>query len=244
MKAFVIQHLHFEDLGNLQPVLQDSGYNIEYFNAVNPDHLDYINKNTCDLLVVLGGPIGVYEEDSYPFLTQEKNIIKQRIEQKQAIIGICLGGQLIASVLGANVYASGEKEIGWKKISAIESSANNQFSKLDQHHVLHWHGDTFDLPKGAKRIFSSARYPNQGFVYGENILALQFHVEVQPQRIEEWLVGHACEVSGLEVTGLEKNAVNRIREDTKIHAPILQELAKEMWHDWISNLVIQPNTDK
>lgn len=231
MKAFVIQHLHFEDLGNLQPALQDAGYDIEYFNAVNPEHLAYITKNDCDLLVVLGGPIGVYEEENYPFLTQEKNIIKQRIKQNKALIGICLGGQLIASALGAKVYAGGEKEIGWKKITTVESDGAHYFSELNQHYVLHWHGDTFDLPSGARRIFSSDLYPNQGFVYGANILALQFHIEVQPHRIEEWLVGHACEASGLE-----GNAVQAIREDTKEHAPELQYLAKDMWTNWISNL--------
>ena len=230
MKAFVIQHLHFEDLGNLQPALQDAGYNIEYFNAVNPEHLNYISKNICDLLVILGGPIGVYEEEDYPFLTQEKIIIKNRIDKKQALIGICLGAQLIASALGANVYAGGEKEIGWKKIITTDS-ARSDFSELDQQYVLHWHGDTFDLPKGAYGIFSSALYPNQGFVYGDNILALQFHVEVQPHRIEEWLVGHACETSSLEA-----NAVQTIRKDTLTHAPVLQELAKEMWSNWISQL--------
>lgn len=227
MKAFVIQHLHFEDLGNLQPALLEAGYSVEYFDAVNPEHLDIVETTFCDLLIVLGGPIGVYEETLYPFLAQEKRIIQSRIENKQPLIGICLGAQLIASALGAKVYPGGVKEIGWKTITTTE---NNQFSILNQQRVLHWHGDTFDLPKGAARIFSSDLYPNQGFTYGENVLALQFHIEVQPHRIEEWLVGHACEISSLDT-----ESVKTIRHDTATYAPLLQNLAHDMWIKWLSS---------
>jgi GMP synthase (glutamine-hydrolysing) len=229
MKAFVIQHLHFENLGNLQPALLDAGYSVEYFDAVNPEHLDKIETTVCDLLIILGGPIGVYEEDSYPFLTQEKRIIKKRIEKKQPLIGICLGAQLIASTLGAKVYPGDTKEIGWKTIT---STSDIEFSSLNQQRVLHWHGDTFDLPEGAERIFSSELYPNQGFTYGENVLALQFHIEVQPHRIEEWLVGHACEISSLKT-----ESVKKIRHDTQTYAPLLQGLAKGMWTKWLSSQV-------
>lgn len=231
MKAFVIQHLHFEDLGNLHPALLEAGYSIEYFDAVNPAHLEKVEKTPCDLLVVLGGPIGVYEEEAYPFLTHEKCIIKTRIEEKQPLIGICLGAQLIASVLGAKVYPGNTKEIGWKKVTSPSSLSTNIFSDLNEQMVLHWHGDTFDLPEGAERIFSSELYPNQGFIYGDNILALQFHIEVQPHRIEEWLVGHACEISGVKT-----EPVKKIRHNTETHAPLLQNLASDMWTKWITNV--------
>lgn len=232
MKAFIIQHLHFEDLGNLQPALVEAGYSIEYFDAVNFSHLEKIENTPCDLLVVLGGPIGVYEEEAYPFLTHEKRIIKARIEKEQPLIGICLGAQLIASALDAKVYPGNTKEIGWKKVTSPSSLSSDTFSNLNQQMVLHWHGDTFDLPKGAERIFSSELYPNQGFIYKDHILALQFHIEVQPHRIEEWLVGHACEISGVKT-----ESVQSIRHDTEIHAPLLQGLASEMWAKWLSNMI-------
>lgn len=228
MKAHVIQHIHFEDLGNLDSQLRQAGFSIEYFSAMRNEDLEHVSNNECDLLVVLGGPVGVYDHDDYPYLNQEMDIVKKRLKDNKAIIGICLGAQMIAAALGASVYPGDTKEVGWYAITVPSHMSNSFMSRLNQSHVLHWHGDTFDLPEGAERIASSAAYINQGFTMGNNVLALQFHPEVMPERIEEWLVGHAAEI------GTVPNiSVNGIREDSRRFGDALQQNASVMWQGWL-----------
>lgn len=228
-KAFVIQHIHFEDLGNLSAALALAGFTIQYFSAMNKDHLEYIEMTACDLLIILGGPIGVYDHVHYPYLDKEKQLIEQQLKQSKGLIGICLGCQLISSVLGGRVYAGQKKEIGWGAIQINKESGETFYRDLNDQYVLHWHGDTFELPAGSIRIASSDHYINQGFVYADNVLALQFHIEVQPHRIEEWLVGHACELNGLA-----EQQVQKIRDETYLYAPGLQLKAHTMWSNWLT----------
>jgi len=230
MKAFVIQHLAFEHLGNVEVELIHHGYEISYFNACDSNDLAIVETSSADLLVVLGGPIGVYEEENYPFLATEKKIISHYIALNKPILGICLGAQLIASVLGAKVYPGGHKEIGWGPISLDKKNIPSWFpDSLDGQRVLHWHGDTFDIPSGATRISSSDIYQNQGFTYGESILALQFHLEVcGPSFIEDWLVGHACEISSAK--GVD---VKTIRRDTTTYQELMQPHASSLWKAWL-----------
>lgn len=229
MKAFAIHHVAFEDLGNLHSQLTDRGYEISYFSATNPQHMEILSQEDPDLLVVLGGPIGVYEEQDYPFLVTEKKIIEMQLERNRPVIGICLGAQLIASTLGARVYSGSNKEIGWRPITTCNTDKAPWAKSLDGENVLHWHGDTFDIPSGATLFASSRDYPNQAFTYGTNVLALQFHIEVLPNAFEQWLVGHACEISGYK-----QASVNDLRNQCKQHAEAMQALAASFWADWFS----------
>lgn len=228
MKAFILQHLDFEDAGNLLAVLTELNYDVSFFQATRADDLDFLQQQQADLLVVLGGPVGVYETLNYPALEQEKRIIRQHIDQGKRLIGICLGCQLIASVLGGHVYPGHCKEIGWGPVSCSNQVSGTPLAALDKIPVLHWHGDTFYIPPGARRIASSELYPNQGFMVGQQILALQFHLEVLPHRIEDWLMGHAAELSGLDT-----EAVLRIRQQSEVYAAPLQALARDIWRRWL-----------
>ncbi len=203
--AAVIRHVSFEDLGILAPVLAARGIDARYFEA-GIDDLSAIERDGADLLIVLGAPIGVYDEPLYPFLAGEIALIERRLRAGAPTLGICLGAQLIAKAAGARVYPGKQKEIGF---SPLTLTADGEASclgalKTANYNVLHWHGDTFDLPAGAKRLASTPITENQAFSLGANVLALQFHMEAEPERLERWLIGHTGEIaqSGLDVRSL------------------------------------------
>lgn len=140
-------------------------------------------------LVLLGGPMNVYEEDCYPFLRSENLFIKEAIRKEKTILGICLGAQLIAKALGAKIFRSPVKEIGWYDISLTRmGSRDNLFGGLPERFpVFQWHEDTFEIPKTGKLIATSRSVPHQGFRYGKNIYGLQFHLEVTEGMIRDWM---------------------------------------------------------
>jgi GMP synthase (glutamine-hydrolysing) len=190
----VIRHVAFEDLGLWQAPLANVG--AAHYLQAGVDDLSQLDHHKSDLLVVLGGPIGVYEDDQYPFIKTELEIIRTRLKLGLPILGICLGAQLIAAAAGARVYPSGLKEIGWGAISLTDAGAKsclNQLSVCD-HTVLHWHGDTFDLPSNATLLASSPLVKHQAYSIGPNVLALQFHAEMNPAMMDTWLIGHTCEL--------------------------------------------------
>lgn len=142
-----------------------------------PEIGNFPSIDNYDGFLVLGGPMGAYEEESYPWLAAEKRYIESIIRSGKKLLGICLGCQLIADVLGARVYQGPGPEIGWHEVS-VADRADSYLRGFPQNFLgLHWHGDTFDLPAGATRLASSQLYENQAFSVGEQILALQFHLE-------------------------------------------------------------------
>lgn len=197
--ATAVLHIAFEDLGTLAPVLRDAGFQVELQDASTFD-FKRAAAGTADLLVVMGGPIGVYETEAYPFLQDELALLRKRLAAGRPTLGICLGAQLMAAALGARVYpGKNGKEIGWSPIQAGPDA--NRFPGLaglfeDDLRVLHWHGDTFDLPAGALHLARTAQYQNQAFAMGSHALALQFHPEVTARSLERWYVGHCGELSG------------------------------------------------
>lgn len=206
--VLALRHVHFEDLGHFEPVLVERGLSVTYIDAVT-DNLSAIDAAGPRLIVVLGGPIGAYEERIYPFLADELRLIEHRLRHNRPIIGICLGAQLMARALGARVYPGPVKEIGWAPLSLTEAGRQAPLKFLDAGStaVLHWHGDTFDLPLGAVHLASSAVYENQAFAWGHAALALQFHAEAGGLGLERWFVGHAAEIAahpGLSVSLLRQ----------------------------------------
>lgn len=231
--ALVITHVAFEDPGSLGPELLRAGYTIELLEA-SIANLAAIDPLAADLLVVLGGPIGVYETAAYPFVQTEIALLQARLAAQRPTLGICLGAQLMAAALGAKVYPGrAGKEIGWSPLRAGPQAARcTGFAGLlaSGLSVLHWHGDTFDLPQGALHLASSALYPNQAFAIGNYALGLQFHPEVTTQGLERWYVGHASELAaaGVDIPGL--------RASSHVHAPLLESAARRFWQTWLGQL--------
>jgi GMP synthase-like glutamine amidotransferase len=144
-------------------------------------------------IVIMGGPMAVYEMDRTPYLKDEALFIKKAVHEHKHVLGVCLGAQMLAHVLGARVYPGGAKEIGWYDVTLTEEGMRDEcmaglaVDSGKTARVFQWHGDTFDLPQGAVRLASSALYPNQAFRYGDHVYALQFHIEVTPGIVGGWL---------------------------------------------------------
>jgi GMP synthase (glutamine-hydrolysing) len=190
--AVAIRHVGFEDLGAFASVLDAFGYRTRYLD-VGIDSL--ADSQVADLLIVLGGPIGAYEDNIYPFLSEEVEILRDRLANFKPTLGICLGAQLMARALGARVYPGPAKEIGFAPITLTADGQISCLIPFSDSPVLHWHGDTFDLPEGATQLASTSICANQAFSYGPNALAVQFHPESGGAGFERWLIGHAFELS-------------------------------------------------
>lgn len=227
--AVAIRHVPFEGLGILAPLLADRDFDVSYAEAPSGDFAS-LDPLAPDLLVVLGGPIGVYETEDYPFLAEEIRFIERRLAQGLPTLGICLGCQLIARALGARIYPSGTKEIGWAPVDLTAEGRSSCLAPLGDGPVpvLHWHGDTFDLPKGATHLASSPVCAHQAFSVGPKVLALQFHLEARAADLETWFVGHTAEIAATPEV-----SVPRLRADTARWAPAIETLGGEILADWL-----------
>lgn len=199
-----LQHVDFEGLGCIESWLEENGHSVFCTRLWAGDEFPDIGQ--IDGLIVMGGPMGIHDDEQYPWLRAEKAFIKDVIAQNKPVLGICLGAQLIADVLGSNVWKNEHKEIGFFPISgkqlrcgtALRDAWASFFPNLGNANlksgtagskpwknqtVFHWHGDTFDIPEGAVRLASSEATKNQAFLYKDNVLALQFHLETTEESL-------------------------------------------------------------
>lgn len=175
MRAHYLQHVPFEGLGSIETWLQKADYEISSTRFYDSDDLPKVED--IDLLIVMGGPMSVNDEGQYPWIVKEKQFIKSAIQAGKPVLGICLGAQLIANAMGADVFPNPEKEIGWFSIQAAGPENSNFFRFPAEIEVFHWHGETFCLPDGAVRIAKSDGCNNQAFQIGGKVIGLQFHLE-------------------------------------------------------------------
>lgn len=227
--ARAIRHVGFEDLGSFAEPLEQAGYTIEYIDAAAfaPGSL---GKLEADLLVILGGPIGVGDQARYPVLSDELGLLRTRLAADLPTLGICLGAQLIAAALGARVYQGPSKEIGWSALNLTSAGQASPLAALEGASVLHWHGDTFDLPTGCELLASTDLYRHQAFCRGPNLLALQFHAEPRASMFEYWLLGHAAELTASNIDP------EPLRMAAMQHADTLESRARTMVEEWIWRL--------
>jgi GMP synthase (glutamine-hydrolysing) len=224
--VLAIRHLGFEHLGVWHAALENRGFAIHYVDPAH-ENLDALDATEPDLLIVLGAPIGAFDDELYPFLTSEVRLIERRLASGQPLLGICLGAQLMARTLGANVAPMAEKEIGYTPLSLTEAGEHSPLSALGDWPVLHWHGDQFDMPAGATLLAATEHCPHQAYSLGPNVLGLQCHLETDAAEIEAWLVGHSAE---LIASGRDPRA---IRADAERFGPQLAERSAAVLGAWI-----------
>lgn len=183
MRAHYLKHVPFEGLGSIRPWLLQAGYTITRTPFYESPVLPAVDE--IDILIVTGGPMSVHDEVEYPWLKEEKAFIREAIERGIPTLGICLGAQLIANVLGADVYPSRQKEIGWYPIRSAKKCVAGEFCFPASVDVFHWHGETFDLPQGATLLASNDICPHQAFQVGHTVIGLQFHLEMTPESTQK-----------------------------------------------------------
>ncbi len=194
---------------------------------------DGLPRDTSDLegLIVMGGPMNVDDVATYPFLREEVSLLEKMISEKKPVLGICLGAQLIAKALGARVYPNKYKEVGWHPVDLTPAGRTDAHFKDFplQQTVLHWHGDTFDLPSHAVQLARTAKCENQAYRYGDNVYALQFHLEVTPAMVKSW-----CESPDgkKDLAGAGENGAAVIKA-TPSHCKHLQPRAEKFFSSYL-----------
>lgn len=225
-----VRHVHFEHLGALEPVFADAGYAIRYLEAYASQ--DFRDVHTADLVVLLGGPLSVNDTRDYPFLVPETDAVKVRLLAQRPTLGLCLGAQLMVRALGGRVFPMGHKEIGWSALEGRSSGREHALRHLLQPglNVMHFHGETFDLPEGAQLLASTALCRHQAFSLGTYGLGLQFHPEVTAEQLESWWVGHTGELAAAKLD------VPTLRAQSYEHAPKLLSPLAAFVREWLGAL--------
>lgn len=192
---YILQHIECETLGTFESVLQKKNLTYRYIRPFQGEPVPN-DLNDMEGLIIMGGPMGVYEEDQYPYLSDEIRLIKETLRRAKPVLGVCLGSQLLAHTLGAPVTKAKKKEIGWFSVYLTEDAKSDSlFSGVSSPlSAMHWHGDVFDLPKGAAALASSDLTKYQAFRYGKNAYGILFHLEVTKPMIEAWTLRFRAEL--------------------------------------------------
>ena len=228
-RALIVRHTPFEGAAGFRQPIEQAGYDFHRINVSDPEFVsfDWLDP---DLLVVMGGPMGVYEREAHPWIDGEITGLALRIAADRPTVGVCLGSQLIAAALGSKVYPGPVKEVGFAPIALTDAGQASPLRHLADVPLLHWHGDTFDLPPGARRLAETGNYANQAFQIGDSLLALQFHPEMgEDPRFDEWLEDEDY----IRAAGTDP-ATLRAHHDE--HGPTAVAAGRAMLTEWLSQL--------
>jgi GMP synthase (glutamine-hydrolysing) len=229
-RALIVRHVPYEGAaGYLQPI-EAAGFAIERLDVCCPT---FEGADFCapDLLVMMGGPMGVYEQDDHPWIPAQLHKLRQRIDAGSPTLGVCLGSQMIAGALGAHVYRGQTFELGFAPVALNDAGRNSPLRHLEGVKVLHWHGDTFDLPQDVELLASTDQYSHQGFRRGTNLLALQFHAEMgEDPRFEAWM----DHLSPHDPDAVVRDA--RLRADHQVYGPLAVAAGRQMIAEWLAGL--------
>ena len=238
-RILVFQHVPYEPLGTLDPLLKASGFRIRYVNfGREPESRPGLDG--YEALIILGGPMNSSEIESYPNLVTEMEIIREAVDRDMSVLGICLGAQLLASALGGSVERNAHREIGWYDVDLTDMGASDPvlstFSRVQR--VFQWHEDGIQLPPGGVHLAASKSSNVQAFRYGDHVYGFQFHLEVNQSLIERWLSVPANQKILLEETGrIDPDA---IRKQSLESIAALESLSKETFTRWIERFEIGP----
>ncbi|MEE9165593.1 MAG: type 1 glutamine amidotransferase [Nitrospinota bacterium] len=228
-KILVLQNIGCEDLGTMEAAVKSRNMEYHYIHLYNNDKVPE-NLYGYSALIILGGSMNVYETKQHPFLVDEERLIHEAIDKKIATLGLCLGAQLIAKTAGAKVIAGKKKEIGWYPVSLTNDGLSDPlFAGFEKEiTVFQWHGDTFEIPPGAKRLAESELFPNQAFKIGEKIVGLQFHLEVSEEAVFEWMEEYSKELNSLK----DYIDPEKMRKDTTEKIENLKKSAQQFYNNF------------
>lgn len=226
--GLIIRHVPHEGLAGYRDPIETAGYRLARVDVSDPG-FGSIDLGDPDLLIMMGGPMGVYEQDEHPWIACQMRRLARRLDAGRPTLGVCFGAQMIAAAMGARVYPGPAKEIGFHPLDSIDRTS--PLRHLADTPLLHWHGDTFDLPDDVELLASTTAYRHQAFRRGNNILALQFHGEMGlDPRFDEWLRQWP---EALAETG---GSVDEMREHHRRHGPAAVVAGRKMIAEWLSGL--------
>jgi GMP synthase (glutamine-hydrolysing) len=229
--ALILQHDPSIHAGNIGPTLEGHGYELRVVDVTSED-VSAIDPAEADLVVVLGGEMGAYQTEEYPFLTAEQQLIRARIDAERPTLGVCLGAQLMAGALGERVYRGDTMQIGFRRVEPTEAGADSPIRHFDGVPVVQWHGDTFELPERAVRLASSSDYSNEAFAIGDFALAVQFHPEVTEEMHEAWVADGYNELDELAIDP------DALRRDRELYSARMQEASRAAFSEWLERLPV------
>lgn len=188
--GLIIRHVPYEGAAGFREPIEAAGYVLDRIDVADPA-FSTLDLSEPDLLIMMGGPMGVYEADEHPWIACQMRRLKIRLDKERPTLGVCFGAQMIAAALGAQVYAGPHKELGFHPVAMTEAGGASPLRHVADVPILHWHGDTFTLPDNVELLASSSLYENQAFRRGPNLLALQFHAEMgEDPRFHSWIEGY------------------------------------------------------
>lgn len=230
MNIHCLAHVPFEDAANIGVWAEYWGHSLKYTHFFKGEPLPELDD--FDMLAVMGGLMNIYEHDKYPWLVEEKAFIRRAIDAGKKVVGVCLGAQLISDALGGEVTANPEKEIGWHTVRITPDSSRSRFFEdlPEKMQVFQWHGDTFSIPPEAIHLATGDICANQAFQYGENVVALQFHLEYSTESIEKMLIHCAdelVEAPCIQTPEQIRDGYENIHETTKLLFRILDKFNRK-----------------
>jgi GMP synthase (glutamine-hydrolysing) len=229
-RALVIRHVPHEGMAGYRDPVEAAGYEIDRIDVADPA-FSSLDLREPDLLIMMGGPMGVYEQDQYPWIKCQLHRLQQRLGADRPTLGVCFGAQMIAAALGARVYAGPVKEVGFHAVEVNETGRSGPLTHLVDVPVLHWHGDTFTLPEGVELLASSHRYEHQAFRRGPNLLALQFHAEMgEDERFHQWI--EEWPEAAIEAGGCNDS----LRAAHEVHGPRAVGAGRAMVTEWLAEI--------
>ena len=235
--ALIIRHVPYEGVAGYRQPIEEAGYLIDRIDVSDPA-FSSLELREPDLLIMMGGPMGVYEQDQYPWIACQLRRLRHRLEAGRPTLGVCFGAQMMAAALGAEVYAGPHKEVGFHPIRLNAAGISSPLRHLEDVPVLHWHGDTFTMPDNVEPLGSSHLYEYQAFRRGPNILALQFHAEMgEDERFDAWI--EEWPESVIEAGGDEAS----LRAAHDLHGPTAVAAGRKMIAEWVSQFAFNPSAD-
>ena len=229
-KALIIRHVPYEGVAGYREPIEAAGYHVDRIDVTDPE-FSRLDLREHDLLIMMGGPMGVYEQDRYPWITCQLRRLALRLEADLPTLGVCFGAQMIAAALGADVFPGPVKEVGFHPIQIHDHAMESPLRHLADVPLLHWHGDTFTRPEGVELLASSHVYDHQAFRRGTNLLAVQFHAEMGLDErfnawIEEW---PGCVIEA----GSDEASLRKAHEEL---GPVAVAAGQAMIAEWLAQL--------